>query len=663
MIENGTIESSTDDKEDSKVFYLPSMSNIVLGARSLGLHGDDDDGSLKFEHLMNMKAPEGVDFHASYDEVPKAKVNITKKLKLGKNRNNSCPSFGYTNENEATEFKAKKLKMKRQKKSKRSQSAAAPSRSISFTAAPPSHLVVEVPKPLLPQRTKSMPMGYSIGSSLDICETHASRSFVSSGSAFQPHNGSSTSTAEWTNTSIDFATQDSLESLNQSLIILSLESREFTSPKIIPDKRKVLRTTKKNSTTSKVRRQSLRIGSPSAPLPSNSLDIYQGAEKNDETNAFSPRKNSTKEDTFAEVPSTPRHTPPPQSKSLDELAMAIFQSPIRCEVSKRAVPRRKSSQRVFEKAEVPRRKSVVAAQPKLLSPRRGLSPRRTSKRPALSVRSKSAKLVRNSDLITVADLEAQKSVGSSTLAPRRTKSVYSSPNTCTSSEKPRAQLKLPGSEASGRRFHDDVSVSASEAVPIASFAFSKHQPNRTHLKKSFKDTLDLVGKWKRKSKQEEKNVSKPLGAVDFARLHSKDNHSSAPRTWPTNREQSHANEENTRDRRKSKTKSSCEDVMIDFTTTVSENLSYSPREGQHSSRRKVDDSMTEDSLSDTLEAREARLETYLTKTPQMERKKVDQYWIEAFKRNYARRNDLIIEKPTPSKAKHDRRNNYNAPSL
>lgn len=80
MIDNGTVDESSYDRNDSKVFCLPSMSKIVLDDASLDLNEPDNHDSLSFADLMNMKAPDGVDFHASYDQIPKAKVKITKKI-------------------------------------------------------------------------------------------------------------------------------------------------------------------------------------------------------------------------------------------------------------------------------------------------------------------------------------------------------------------------------------------------------------------------------------------------------------------------------------------------------------------------------------------------------------------------------------------------------
>lgn len=638
MIDNGDVDESSYDRNDSKVFCLPSISKIVLDDATIETNGPSNHDSLNFADLMNMKAPDGVDFHASYDQVPKAKVKITKKLKLKKDAHNSCPSLGYNNESQVIVKKKSKFEQpKRTKSMKQSESGAisrsGPSRSISFTTSPPCHLDVEVPTPILPKRTKSMPLGCNFGISSEIENNDGSRLSISAGSAFvvNGHNSSFTSTEKWMKDAPDMSMSHLCRPLQQAFTIMPSESGSFMATQVSPR-------VGQNSTTFLESTQS-----PRTPLRRISKIVKH---VNREARSPGPimQKGGSKPYTV--------ESPLGRSGSWDDLGIAIFKSPIKCEVSRRTLSRRKSSKTTMESPTVSRRATVTSAEPRLLSPKRGHSPRRSSKRSSFLDRSKSVN--GRGSALTANPQKTGDSTTTQPLVPRRTKSLYA-PTTISnnSNKKPspsssrhnRAPLILPSRhQLGGRPLHDDVSVSASEAVPISSLVFAKNFPDKTHLKKAFKDTLDLVGKWKRKSEQESRDMSNPVQADEVI-----GSLASVVCVDSSRRQDRHRWDHTmTRSSKQNVARKSWENATTTTVTTPTNSSSRSRSEKSHSSRqkerRKSDQaSVVKDSLADALEEREARLEMYLMKTPQVERTKVDRYWIEAFKRNYAKRNDLLLD--------------------
>lgn len=660
MIDTGSVDESSYDVEKTKAFNLPSMSQLVLGAQGDG-HSDDDDeneASLNFEDLMGMEPPAGVDFHASYDQVPKAKVKITKKLKVKKSLNNSCPSFGFSGDSEALGKKEKR----RGKKNQRAQSATAermaPSRSVSFTSTPPQHLHLQVPKPISPRRTKSMQNSFPIGGSLEDDLRNTSQSMFSSDGAFKPlQNSSSTFSVHITAmaTVPIIAAQNTGPGL-RSFTVMPSESGEFLATPLGLQGETPIRRARRKSKLSSEPNDSAMLFIRTPPPRSKSLNVSQvvgshyltchGSGLN-----RSPSSSDSNGHNITDSPSTPLRMPPPRSKSLDELAMALFKSPVTYDVSKRVSQRRKPTVGTAPPAapitntpEHQKRKKIVPVRQIPFSPRRG------SKRSSFLVRSKSAKLVKSSGSTVNMKSDASASVATPA-PPRRVKSLHGAlKKRSPSADRPRLRLNLPGPGPGSRVLLDDnVSVSASEAVPLAVFASSKNSvTNPSHLHKAYKETLHLVGRWKRKSKKEDTRSTRPLRSTDLESLESKDE---APPTPQTNKstvvdEHSHSGDEK-RQLRRRKSKRGAPPGAPTHDSKSKEPKSRKEEETKGMAKRKSkarpSEDLAKDSLVETLEEKEARLAKYMTKTPQAERKKVDRYWIEAFKRNYARRNDVVAE--------------------
>lgn len=637
-----------------------------------------------------MEPPEGVDFHASYDQVPKAKVKIPRKLKVKKNLNYSCPSFGFVEKANSTTTITTKGPKHRMRKGKRSQSATVerqvPTRSLSFTSSPPQHLDIETPKPKpMPlRRTKSLLVQpfLPIGGRFEKKFNDVSVSLFSSDGAFKPlHSSASSFSAgpfEAAN-SYPVPLQTTNHMMHQSFPVIATDSAEFVRTPLAPqekskelsrgrkhsknssttknenvqnprraltrskslavvplsssvssvnseqlqkrdsepmddvlsgpgdvrltsrvpeDKSKQLRRGRRHSKTSSRGNESTR--SPRAPIRSNSLQIAQVSSS---ISASTPKRLhslSVEKVATDDTPTTPRHRPslPPRSKSLSELGVRIpiFKAPAKDDVSKRASPRRKLSHRAVSPPETPRRKKVVVP-PIPSSPGRNskgtLSPRRVSRRSAFLVRSKSARMMESSG--SIATLESESRKVSTLNPPRRVISVYAGPK----SRSPSSERQRPGMHStdadhgSHLLLDDSFSISASDVVPVATFLYSKNTAqNKPQINnKTFKDTLNLVGKWKRKAKKDDGNhASGTSGSVD-RKLHV----------------------------------SKLDDSRTPETSLSSEERSSSKRLSKK-------------------QTKEARLESYMAKTPESERKKVDHYWIEAFKRNYAtRRSDHVYD--------------------
>lgn len=558
---------------------------------------------------------------------------------MKKDANHSCPCLGYTDEMQVVGNKSRSGTPNRTKSVKRSQSAATsragPSRSVSFTTSPPCHLGVEVPTPILPKRTQSMPWG---GDFVRVPDNDGSKLSISAASAFtvNSHNSSFASTEKSMKQASDISTPKPRRPLQQAFTIMPSETGNFMATQVSPN-------VGPNSNSFSVSTQSRRT-----PQRSISKKVTRTHRE-----ARTPSPLMMQEG--ASAAQCKNESPFGRSASWDDLGIAIFKSPIKCEVSRRTLSRRRSSKSTIESPSGSRRgHSVVGAEPILLSPSRGLSPRHSGKRSSFLDRSKLAKLMKDANGSKGSTMAANPQTGNSSTsrqsAPRRAKSLHSISTSKPSPPSPRhstgrARLNVPSSQIGGRPLHDDVSVSASECVPIAALVFAKNCPDKTHLKKAFKDTLDLVGKWKRKSKQESSDGPNGVKEEDLIG-------SVASVVGNSSRKEDHRRLDHkatpSRKQRSIGRKSGDHSTIPTTPSTTPTSSSRSRSEKLHSSRKKErqktdSDSVVKDSLADAIEEKEARLEMYLMKTPQAERKKVDRYWIEAFKRNYAKRNDLLLD--------------------
>lgn len=208
----------------------------------------------------------------------------------------------------------------------------------------------------------------------------------------------------------------------------------------------------------------------------------------------------------------------------------------------------------------------------------------------------------------------------------------------------RRRLNLPSLGTGSRILDDNISICPSESVPLASLATVSRKSDqsvekRLTSKSSFLETLELVGKWKRKAKKEDQHG---MEGLTIERLESRENSKKSARRRSSTKD---SNPKEKAERHRSKSRGKTEN---DRSRSKDKNQKHHSKSRERSSSRRKESSSprqrkgksrisSKNSLIDAVEAKEARLNGYMEKTPHKERKKLDLYWIEAFKRNYQRR--------------------------
>lgn len=554
----------------------------------------DDEGSIVLEDLMTANAIDGGKFLASFDDLKTEKSRSTKKKKSRRKLASSCPSLGLVENKPKSNKKGEKKAQWNRKSGRssrnrtRSRERSGPSRHVSFSAEPPRDRNIETPQPVVPVVNASRNPHF-LGSSLNCLSRPES---TLSGGVQSLHSSFSAFTIDATDSTLPPNKQ---QTLRAAFTVVPSESGAFTAVPLAPSNNTPVPLLMGNSFNKVNTETHEKFTGP--PTRSLSLDTEKlTRDDNGRSQPTKQRMGLNKANSAAALLALELHS------SL-ELAGATRQIAKDYEVT-RTVPSKaliKIEPEITSPVISANKKRNSSHRPTLLSPTRGVDMAK------ISGRSKSAryllKFATFAPPLGSHDCDAEKN----SIPPRRVQSL--------SSEFTRSTASVSTSTSAGRlsrrchdsagRFglhHEDIVTAA--RVPggrpegsTTTVHTEQSQLQFDHMK-SFKRTIDLIGRWKNKFKGEghRKNgiMSTSAGL---------ETHESKPE----------------RTRRLSK-------------------------EGRRKHRKKSSRvPQSDDSLADAINAKEARLAEYLTKTPQHERKKLDNYWVEAFKRNYTKRRTSAVQ--------------------